>query len=271
MAALIAPFVQKAYQLASDAEFIAVASWNDEGTHLVVWDAHEFERTVLPKHFKHNNFSSFVRQLNTYGFHKVSNSTTNGQEFFHPHFLRDVPGELANIKRRRKGEGNRRALPSTTSPGDNLNIPSQEDTSQYAMIASPCLPAVEAHTTPFQSSTEMPDTTISVRTAIPLLPTANMALGQPHHSSDGPVPSPTMGNAVLQRQRLSEMCEKHYDTLRRISQLQNEWHSHQRRTNDLLRSIPVDSTVYTKRTVPYSELIYEAPSLREQVPIYPSI
>ncbi len=36
----------------------------------VVLDEDEFAKTLIPELFKHNNYASFVRQLNMYGFHK---------------------------------------------------------------------------------------------------------------------------------------------------------------------------------------------------------
>ncbi|CAL9094102.1 unnamed protein product [Musa textilis] len=62
----IPPFLSKTYELVDDPALDAVLSWAPAGRSFVVWDPEEFARAVLPRHFKHNNFSSFVRQLNTY-------------------------------------------------------------------------------------------------------------------------------------------------------------------------------------------------------------
>ena len=60
------PFLSKTYDLVSEPQLDRVISWGRAGNSFVVWDPPTFARDVLPHNFKHNNFSSFVRQLNTY-------------------------------------------------------------------------------------------------------------------------------------------------------------------------------------------------------------
>ncbi|KAI4342712.1 hypothetical protein MLD38_027302 [Melastoma candidum] len=60
------PFLTKTYDIVDDPSTDRVVSWNPGSNGFVVWDAHAFSATLLPKYFKHNNFSSFIRQLNTY-------------------------------------------------------------------------------------------------------------------------------------------------------------------------------------------------------------
>ncbi|KAG8044094.1 hypothetical protein GUJ93_ZPchr1057g47692 [Zizania palustris] len=66
----VAPFLTKVYDMVADPATDDVISWGKGGGSFVIWDSHAFERD-LHRHFKHSNFTSFIRQLNTYGFRKV--------------------------------------------------------------------------------------------------------------------------------------------------------------------------------------------------------
>jgi heat shock transcription factor, other eukaryote len=100
--AVTPPFLTKLYNLVEDPTTAELVSWlpldDISARSFTVHKPSEFARDVLPKHFKHNNFSSFVRQLNQYGFHKQD---PDRWTFAHDSFRRGRPELLSDISRRR--------------------------------------------------------------------------------------------------------------------------------------------------------------------------
>ncbi|RRT65639.1 hypothetical protein B296_00007521 [Ensete ventricosum] len=142
-----APFLVKTYDMVEESGTNEMISWGKQGESFVVWKPAEFARDLLPLHFKHNNFSSFVRQLNTYnkscrqlrfrndgrmkllhirhlspgkGFRKVA---AERWEFTNDNFRRGEQKLLRNIRRRKPASEPRPSADDKSSSRHDIRLP----------------------------------------------------------------------------------------------------------------------------------------------------
>ncbi|KIE02560.1 flocculation suppression protein, partial [Metarhizium majus ARSEF 297] len=100
-------FIHKLYNMLEDSSIQHLISWSSNAESFVMSPTADFSK-VLSQYFKHTNISSFVRQLNMYGFHKerdvfhTGNPDTTLWEFKHGNgsFKRGDIAGLRDIKRR---------------------------------------------------------------------------------------------------------------------------------------------------------------------------
>ncbi|XP_019242495.1 PREDICTED: heat stress transcription factor B-2a-like [Nicotiana attenuata] len=119
-----APFLLKTYDLLEEQKeenINKVISWNGEGNGFVVWCPAEFSEHMLPRYFKHNNFSSFIRQLNTYGFKKVASKRW---EFQHDKFKKGCRQLLEEITRKKCEPS---AFPTYLKPTERNTFAKEEE------------------------------------------------------------------------------------------------------------------------------------------------
>ncbi|KAF9169926.1 stress-responsive transcription factor hsf1 [Mortierella sp. AD011] len=125
----VAAFLTKLYNMVNDEASNNLIKWSDDGQSFLVLRHVDFAKEVLPKFFKHNNFSSFVRQLNMYGFHKVPHlqqgvllpdSDSEQWEFSNPHFQKNQPDLLCLVSRKKASNGNEDKDPFTMDLGHIL-------------------------------------------------------------------------------------------------------------------------------------------------------
>jgi heat shock transcription factor len=115
---LVPQFVSKLYEIVDDPTCNDAICWTAEGTSFVVLNPDAFQNEMLPKYFKHNNFSSFVRQLNLYNFKKLGKP--NYWEFKHDYFLRGQPQLLPLIRRKSTAPTEKNRAFSSPFPGFNF-------------------------------------------------------------------------------------------------------------------------------------------------------
>jgi hypothetical protein len=119
----ITAFLAKLWALVNDTTCDDLIAWDPSGGSFHVYDQSRFAREILPRYFKHNNFASFIRQLNMYGFRKMSTiehgslkSEGDDIEFAHPSFIRGQDTLLELIKRR--APDNQQKPPIQTTKND---------------------------------------------------------------------------------------------------------------------------------------------------------
>ncbi|KAJ5146554.1 uncharacterized protein N7515_001118 [Penicillium bovifimosum] len=139
----IPPFVQKLSSFLDESKNTELIRWSDDGNSFVVLDEDEFARTLIPELFKHNNYASFVRQLNMYGFHKKVGLSDNSMraserknkspsEYANPYFKRGHPDLLWLIQKPKNAGSGHASKPSKGSTRVKTEDVDDNDLDDYA-------------------------------------------------------------------------------------------------------------------------------------------
>ena len=99
-------FLLKLYEILSKEEYSKIIHWSQNGSYIVITNIHLLAKKILPIYFNHQNYSSFVRQLNMYNFHKIRTDPDKQEQYFINESLNKnkTLNEIQNFKRKEKNK-----------------------------------------------------------------------------------------------------------------------------------------------------------------------
>lgn len=108
-------FLRILFSMLNDTQCDDVIRWAYSGTAIEILNIDAMTSQVLPKHYSHQKYSSFQRQLNYFGFRKWTKTQTSTVTFSNPNFLQAFPERAFNIHKTGKR--------SSCSPRDQVHTP----------------------------------------------------------------------------------------------------------------------------------------------------
>ncbi len=99
-------FLSKLYDILNIKNYEKIIHWSENGQEIVISNMVNLSNVILPKYYKHKNYTSFVRQLNMYGFKKIKSKPGEDEERFeHSEFKRSCTKEnVQKISRKKKSK-----------------------------------------------------------------------------------------------------------------------------------------------------------------------
>jgi len=159
---VVVPFPERLYTMLSQVEdegYESIVSWQPHGRCFIVHQPKRFVEEVMPKYFRQSKLTSFQRQVNLYGFRRLTAGQDRGA-YYHELFLRGRPDLHKRLVRIRvKGTG----FKSASSPATEPNFYSyQRCTEDGAKDFRPRADSMDSEMSPMEPTSEPITSTSSV-------------------------------------------------------------------------------------------------------------
>lgn len=110
------PFPEKLHTMLDNDDDPSIVSWLPHGRAFLVRKPVEFTAQIMPKYFRQTKLTSFQRQLNLYGFRRLTQGADSGA-YYHELFLRGRPQLCLRMQRQKiKGTGHKQPADVQTEP-----------------------------------------------------------------------------------------------------------------------------------------------------------